>query len=275
MTKYGMVIDLTRCTGCQTCVVTCQMNNNQRPGVQWSAVDTVEQGVWPDNDRFFLPHACMHCDDAPCAHVCPTGATAKRSDGIVTVDYETCLACGACLMVCPYDARTISFKDAWNFGAAEPAPYESYGTPHADVAEKCVFCAERVDEGGQPRCVEACPMAARLFGDVDDPSSDASAYIEASNAENLRGTSLYYVIGDHDLSLREALMTNVSDVPSIVRSEAEPVGPAGEHQGVNGAVVGAGAVAVAAVAAGVGFAAGTSRGKKHAAGSAVEGKEGE
>lgn len=274
MTKYGMVIDLTRCTGCQTCVVTCQMNNNQRPGVHWSTVDTIEQGEWPDGDRFALPHACMHCDDAPCVHACPTAASSQRADGIVTVNYDACLACGACVMVCPYEARTISFKDEWYFGSAEAAPYESYGTPHADVAEKCIFCAGRVDEGGLPHCVEACPMAARIFGDVDDPSSEISTYIKESNAENLRGTSLYYVKGDRDFSLRETLMTNISNVPSIVASEAQPAGPQGEFQGPNAAVIGVGAVAVAAVAAGAGFAAGNVRGKKHAAGS-TEGRGGE
>lgn len=117
-------------------------------------------------------------------------------------------------------------------------------------------------------------MAARLFGDVSDPSSEISAYIEANNAENLRGTSLYYVKGDHDFSLREALMTNESNVPAIVRSETAPAGPVGETQGPNAAVIGVGAVAVAAVAAGAGFAAGASRGKKHAH-DVVEGKEGE
>lgn len=117
-------------------------------------------------------------------------------------------------------------------------------------------------------------MAARVFGDVDDPSSEVSAYIKDNNAENLRGTSLYYVKGDHDFSLREALMTNVSNVPNIVASEAEPAGPQGEFQGPNAAVIGVGAVAVAAVAAGAGFAAGNVRGKKHAA-STVEGREGE
>ena len=271
MAKYGMVIDLTRCTWCQTCVVTCQMHNNQRPGVKWSSVDSVEQGIYPDVDRFYLIHSCMHCDDAPCVNVCPTGASVQRDDGIVTVDYDTCLACGACVMVCPYEARTISFKDGWNFDAAEAAPYESYGTPHADVAEKCVFCASRVDDGALPHCVEACPMAARVFGDVEDPASDVSAYIEQNNAENLRGTSLYYVKGGHDLNLREALMTNVSNVPNIIADEAESAGPVGEQQAPNAAVIGVGAVAVAAVAAGAGFAAGNARGKKAA--DRVEGKD--
>lgn len=274
MTKYGMVIDMTRCTGCQTCVVTCQMNNNQRPSVKWSSVDIVEQGEYPEGDRFFLPHACMHCDDAPCVHACPTGASSKRPDGIVTVNYDACLACGACVMVCPYDARTISFKDEWYFNAAEAAPYESYGTPHVDVAEKCIFCHERVDAGEQPHCVAACPMAARVFGDLDDPSSEINTYIKENNAENLRGTALYYVKGPHNIDVREALMTNLSNVPSIVLSEKDAPGPEGEPQGVNAAAIGVGAVAVAAVAAGGGFAAGNVTGKKKAAGSA-DGKDGE
>ena len=274
MSKYGMVIDMTRCTGCQTCVVTCQMNNNQRPGVAWSKVDTIEQGSWPEGDRFALPHACMHCDDAPCVHVCPTGATAQRADGIVTVDYDTCLACGACLMVCPYEARTISFRDDWNFGTEEAAPYESYGAPHSDVAEKCIFCAGRVDQGLAPHCVDACPMAARVFGDLDDPASEINAYIEKHGAEALRGTSVYYVKGNHDLSLRETLMTNNSDVPAILREEAAVEGPQGEQQGTNVAAIGAAGVVAVAAAAGIGFAAGSSHGKKKAA-IGTDGKDGE
>lgn len=273
MSRYGMVIDMTRCSGCQTCVITCQMNNNQRPGVAWSKVDTIETGTWPEGDRFALPHACMHCENAPCVHVCPTGASVQREDGIVTVDYDTCLACGACLMVCPYDARTISFSDGWHFGTEDPAPYESYGTPHADTAEKCIFCAGRVDEGLTPHCVGACPNAARIFGDLDDPNSEINAYIADNGAEALRGTSVYYVKGDRDISLRETLMTNVSNVPSIML-EKSSAQPHGEQQGVNVAVVGAAGVAVAAAAAGIGFAAGNSHGKKKAPMSA-SGKDGE
>lgn len=273
MSRYGMVIDMTRCSGCQTCVITCQMNNNQRPGVAWSSVDTIELGTWPEADRFALPHACMHCENAPCVHVCPTGASVQRENGIVTIDYDACLACGACLMVCPYDARTISFRDAWYFDADAPAPYESYGTPHSDVAEKCIFCADRVENGLMPHCVDACPNAARIFGDIDDPNSDVSAYIESSGAEELRGTSVYYVKGDHNISLRETLMTTASDVPSLLLDE--PVAtPQGEQQGANMAVIGAAGVAVAAAAAGIGFAAGNSRGKKKAL-AGVEGKDGD
>ncbi len=272
MSKYGMVMDMTRCSGCQTCVITCQMNNNQRPGVAWSKVDTIEQGTWPEGDRFALPHACMHCENAPCVNVCPNKASTQRPDGIVVVDYNTCLACGACLMVCPYDARTISFREDWNFGAQEPAPYESYGTPHADVAEKCIFCAERVDAGQAPHCVEACPNKARIFGDVSDPSSEISVYIKEHNAEALRGTSVYYVKGSHDINLREALMTNISNVPEAVL-EKPASEPQGQPQGPNIGIIAAAGVAVAAAGAGIGFAAGNSHGKKKAVETA--GKDGE
>lgn len=272
MSKYGMVIDLTRCTGCQTCVVTCQMNNNQRPGVSWSKVDTIELGSWPEGDRFALPHACMHCDDAPCVNACPTGASTQRTDGIATVNYDACLACGACLMVCPYDARTISFRDDWFFNADQPAPYESYGAPHADVAEKCIFCAGRVDDGLTPHCVDACPNAARIFGDLDDPASDINTYIKESGAEALRGTSVYYVTGDHDFSLRETLMTNISNVPETILQEKGAAGPEGEQQTPNVAVIGAVGVVGAAAVAGAGFAGGMVYGKKKAN---ATGKDGE
>lgn len=229
----------------------------------WSHVDAVEWGSFPQADRAYLPHACMHCDNAPCVKVCPSGASIQRADGIVTVDYDQCIGCGACLMVCPYDARTIDFNGSWNFGAEAPAPYEAYGTPHTEVAEKCIFCAQRVDAGGTPYCVEACPNAARLFGDVDDPASEVHAYIEVNGAQHVDGTALYYVTGPRDFSVREALMTNVSDIPSQSMSR-EQEQPAGEQQGLNVGALGAGAVAVAAVAAGAGFAAGSSHGKKRA-----------
>lgn len=273
MSRYGMVIDLSLCTGCQTCVIACQMNNNQRPGIAWSKVDTIEQGRWPEGDRFALPHACMHCESAPCVQACPTGASVQRADGIVTVDYDTCVACGACLMVCPYDARSISFKEEWNFGVDAGAPYEVYGTPHADVAEKCIFCAGRVDAGLDPHCVTACPQAARVFGDMDDPTSAAAVYAQEHGAEALRGTALYYAKGEHEFSLREELLTNVSDVPTIMLSETGGAAPATESAAPSFGAMGAAAVGVAAVGAVAGFAAGSIHGKKTAAATAE--KDGE
>ncbi len=206
MARYGMVIDLTRCTGCQTCVVTCQMHHNTRPGVAWGKIDEIEIGTYPDADRFALPHACMHCDNAPCVSVCESGASVQREDGIVTVDYEKCEACGACVDICPFGARQIVDSNEWYFGAEEAAPYEAYGTQRNNVAEKCIFCFDRVDEGKLPWCVEVCPMAARIFGDLDDPDSEINAYIAENNAEQIPTTSFYYVKGNHDVDLTSILM---------------------------------------------------------------------
>lgn len=204
MARYGMVIDLTRCSGCQTCVVACQMQHNTRPGVRWGSVDFVERGTWPGGHRFALPHACMHCENAPCVGACPTGASAQREDGIVTVDYDACIACGACVGACPFGARRMSADDVRFFGADEPAPYEAYGTQRINVAEKCSFCVERVDAGEQPWCASVCPNAARIFGDLDDPESDAAKAV-AAGAEQVPGTSVYYVQGANRLDVMQAL----------------------------------------------------------------------
>ena len=98
MSRYAMAIDLRRCAGCGACVVACQMENNQKPGVSWNALDCCE---WGDevgqSGRCYVPHACMHCENAPCVEICPTGATYTREDGIVAVDYEKCISCQACV----------------------------------------------------------------------------------------------------------------------------------------------------------------------------------
>lgn len=206
MTKYAMALDVSRCVGCQTCVVACQMEHNTRPGVTWSHVDAVETGdAWPDVDRLYLPHACMHCADAPCVAVCPTQASIQLDDGTVVVDYEACIGCGACLAACPYGARTVSTNDAWHFGAAEPAPYEAYGVQRINVAEKCTFCTERVQAGLAPRCVDACFFGVRFFGDLDDPASPVSEFIANNEVETVPGSSVYYHKGTYDFDLVAAV----------------------------------------------------------------------
>ncbi len=137
----------------------------------------------------------MHCDDAPCVSVCPTGATVQREDGIVTVAYDQCIGCGACMEACPYDARTLVTEEGWFFGAEEPAPYESVAPRSAGIVEKCVFCCDRVDQGLQPVCVYGCPGGARIFGDLEDPESDVSKAIAAGGdaVYQVPGTPFYYL----------------------------------------------------------------------------------
>lgn len=200
MARYGMVIDLTRCSGCQTCVVTCQMHHNTRPGIAWGKVETVEIGTaWPDVDRVIVPHACMHCDDAPCVAACPTGASVQREDGIVTVDYETCIGCGVCLTACPYGARTINTDERWFFDAVEAAPYEDASSGRIGVAEKCTLCVDRIDRGLVPACVEACPVGVRAFGDLDDAQGDLAAFVEETDACLVAGTGALYADGGRAL----------------------------------------------------------------------------
>ncbi len=93
-TRWGMVVDLNRCVGCQTCTIACKHSNDTPPGVQWRRVLDVERGTFPDVERLFLVTGCQHCAEPPCVPVCPTGATAQRADGLVTMDYDTCIGCG-------------------------------------------------------------------------------------------------------------------------------------------------------------------------------------
>lgn len=256
MTRFAMALDMTHCSGCQTCVVACQQHNALRPGVAWTWVDTLEWGRWPDGDRAALPHGCLHCDDPSCVNVCPTGASGKRDDGIVVVAYDRCIGCGVCLTACPYGARTINARDGWHFGAATPAPYENAPTERLGVAEKCTLCADRVDAGLEPACVAACPVGVRAFGDLDDPTAALRTFIEEAGATRVEGTGMLYAVGAHALDVEETLRTRFHR-PSTEAAAA--VDRTGEG---NPAVVAGAAVAAAALAAGAGLTAKKNRDRR-------------
>jgi phenylacetyl-CoA:acceptor oxidoreductase subunit 1 len=126
----------------------------------------------------------MHCDDPPCMHVCPSTATRKRPDGIVTIDYDLCIGCGYCAVACPYQAR---FKvDRQDFAFETAMPNEPRDDKRIGVATKCTFCADRIDAGREkglkpgvdheatPACVNSCIAQALHFGDAEDPASNIS-----------------------------------------------------------------------------------------------------
>ena len=181
MTRYAMVADLRRCVGCQTCTAACKEGNATPPGVQWRRVLDIERGTYPDVQRVFLPIGCQHCDEPPCLEVCPTTATRKRADGIVTIDESLCIGCSYCIMACPYEARALSGAEVYAFGDRPIASEAARGTRPEGVATKCDFCAARIDAGvarglvpgrdaeATPLCANACISGALSFGDRDDP----------------------------------------------------------------------------------------------------------
>ncbi len=211
MAKYGMAIDLKRCIGCHACTVACKAENALPPEIKWTRVLDYTTGKYPNVSRSFLPVMCQHCEDGPCVGVCPSGATSKRADGIVTVDYDKCIGCRYCMVACPYNAR-YSYKETSSYFALALTPPEEQGYQNHQVGtvEKCIFCAPRVDAGikqgltpgvdweATPACVNACPTGARVFGDLDDPGSEVSKLIVSRHGYVLRPEmntkpSVYYL----------------------------------------------------------------------------------
>ena len=182
--RYGMVIDLKKCIGCYGCQIFCKAENATPPGMLWSRVLFYESGNYPAVRKTPLPVLCMHCGAPACVDVCPTGASAKRQDGIVTVDSNKCIGCGHCLIVCPYGARQLYLKDEEYFPGQGLTPYEKVGYQKhiVGVAGKCDFCLPRIKKGLKPACVQNCMAKARYFGDLDDPGSEVSQLIRDKGA---------------------------------------------------------------------------------------------
>lgn len=204
MTKMGMVINLNRCMGCQTCVLACKMQNNVPMGMHWNRVLTQSeegldgvQGTYPYVEKEYVPVSCQHCENAPCVKACPVAATYRDENGRVLIDYDRCIGCRYCMAACPYNVRVFRWEEAvqnpnFNYGDSR-VPERKVG-----IVEKCTMCKELTDEGKEPRCVQCCPAEARIFGDLDDPESTISRYIRENNAEALlkeKGTKpqVYYV----------------------------------------------------------------------------------
>ncbi len=176
-TKWVKVIDQGRCIGCHACTVACKAEHDVPIGVTRTYVKQVETGHYPSVSRHFQVTRCNQCEDPPCVPVCPVTAMFIRPDGIVDFDREVCIGCKACMAACPYDAIYIS--------------------PESHSAEKCNFCAHRIDQGMEPACVAVCPVDAILVGDIGDPNTEVSRIIGRGKVDVRRpekGTSpkLYY-----------------------------------------------------------------------------------
>ncbi len=206
--SWAMIIDQNLCTGCGYCTQACQAHNDAPPEIEWTRVIRDRK---IGNRDVFLPRPCQHCDHAPCISVCPVGASYKRSDGIVMMNYDRCIGCRYCQIACPYQARAFNWEEFTGDNPAVP----DFGKPEVErrprgVAEKCTFCYHRIDRGlkkgltpgvhtyATPACVVACPVDARIFGDLKNPLSNVSQILENQVYYQLRpdmgnDTRVYYL----------------------------------------------------------------------------------
>jgi Fe-S-cluster-containing dehydrogenase component/formate-dependent nitrite reductase membrane component NrfD len=155
--QWAKVIDHTRCIGCHACTTACKSENVVPLAVTRTYVKHVDVGEFPQTRRAHQVTRCNQCAHAPCVAACPTSAMFKRADGIVDFDKSICIGCKACMAACPYDAIFIN--------------------PEDHSAEKCNFCAHRIDVGLEPACVVVCPTEAILIGDMHDTSSKVAQIV--------------------------------------------------------------------------------------------------
>ena len=178
MARYGMVVDLKKCVGCNACAVACKSEHNAPTGILLTAVLEKEMGKFPDSNRVFVPVLCNHCQNATCVDVCPTNATLQRDDGLVMIDYDKCIGCMACIEHCPYSVRQLVTEDRALYSDGKTAFERPVHQPiPKDVVTKCDFCFHRVDQGLKPACVEVCPTSARVFGDLSEEQSEVSRLV--------------------------------------------------------------------------------------------------
>ncbi len=187
--RWAFLIDLTRCVGCQSCAVACKTENDVRLGYFRNGVITYESGTYPAAARDFVPWLCNHCADPPCLGGCPVEptqatmhfpngdvaeyfarATYQRPDGLVMVDQDRCVGCGACVTLCPYEARYLDPVKA------------AGGDPGRGAADKCTQCVQRLENGVVPACVNTCPHEARIIGNFNDPNGPIQSAIANDGA---------------------------------------------------------------------------------------------
>jgi molybdopterin-containing oxidoreductase family iron-sulfur binding subunit len=201
---YVMVIDLRLCIGCDTCSVACKQENNLPEGVWWTRVIRVNMdGANGADDGHserkleHLPLGCQHCANGPCVEVCPTSATYRTSDGLVMQDPSLCIGCRYCTIVCPFTGVRVYASEQPTY--ALPFPTGDNPMVHrARTTEKCTFCTHRLEQGKLPACIDACPLKARTFGDLNDPDSEVSRLLHERPHFRLlveKGTepSVYYL----------------------------------------------------------------------------------
>ena len=208
--KWGLAVDLDRCTGCGACVTACHAENNipivgpEQAGrgraMHWLRVERYWEGDFPDARLKFRPVMCQQCDAAPCEPVCPTYASHHTDDGLNAQVYNRCIGTRYCANACPYNVRFFDF-----FNPQWPKPLHLQLNPDVSVRgigvmEKCTFCVQRIqaaqidakaakrelkDGEIQPACVQGCAARALVFGDLNDPESDVARLSRVSRGGKL------------------------------------------------------------------------------------------
>jgi Fe-S-cluster-containing dehydrogenase component len=210
--KWGMVVDLDRCTGCEACVVACHAENNiptagddqaaRGRAKHWIRVERYWEGEFPNAKLRFQPVLCQQCDDAPCEPVCPTYASYHTAEGLNAQVYNRCIGTRFCANACPYNVRFFNFYNpAWD----KPLHLQlnpDVSIREVGVMEKCTFCVQRIQaaeiqasaekrelkEGEfSPACVQTCGPRAMVFGDLNDPNSEVSRIARSGRSTRLLG----------------------------------------------------------------------------------------
>lgn len=210
MPRWGMVIDLSKCTGCGECAVACKIENNvpvvgpheseKGRTMLWMDLITTYEGEYPRVKVRYLPRPCLHCDNPPCTKVCPVRATYRNEEGIVTQIFPQCIGCRYCMAACPYTVKSFNwYPPTWSSSMSEALNPDVSVRP-AGVVEKCTFCVHRLqhakekaaaedrelrEEDYVPACGESCPTQAITFGDLDDPESTVARLSKSPRAFRL------------------------------------------------------------------------------------------
>ncbi|MFH1350033.1 MAG: 4Fe-4S dicluster domain-containing protein [Pseudomonadota bacterium] len=215
MTRWGMVIDLKKCIGCYSCMITCKQEHFLPPNIFWSRLVIRETGEYPQVSKQAYPVLCNQCKDAACVKACPSGATSQREDGIIVIDSHKCAGCRYCVISCPYQQRTYySDGEREYFMGQGLTELEIIGRKlyplQPGTVVKCNFCVERIEEGirkglkpgvhrdASPACVSNCPVRARIFGDLNDPNSNVTVLIRQKKGVQFHSEfdtdpSVYYI----------------------------------------------------------------------------------
>ena len=206
--RYAFVIEVDRCIDCEACMIACQVENQVPLDKHRNWVKAAPlAGAFPCLAQDYVPGNCMHCENPPCVQVCPTGASYRRTDGLVLIDQTKCIGCKFCIEACPYDAR--------------------YFDATRQVVDKCSTCVHRLDAGQPPACVETCIGLARHFGDVNDPASDVAKLYATGRAkpfhpETGTGPNIFYISAKSKADAEFPVSENVGDLVWFRRDLERP-----------------------------------------------------